>query len=156
MPQPPDAPISTYSEHHPQVSRTFSLYSDRVVVQAHWRLKGEHQSIVQLDTLKPEFRTLRIRNKWYRYAGWILAGGLMTLAISVYNAKQLAGPVPYIGIAVAFVGIMLLLRTRRPVEFVRFDSQTGRGGLDIACTSTDKETFDRFVQSVRRQIRKAR
>jgi hypothetical protein len=48
----------------------------------------------------------------------------------------------------------LTFRNRR-IRFARFNSTSGRPGLDIGCAGNDKAVFDEFVEQVRRRIAKA-
>jgi hypothetical protein len=150
-------PIATYTERLIEVSRHFALYDDRVVVVARWLLKGRFETVVMLNTLKTEPRELTIRYRLYRYAGWVLAIGLMILAMYVYNARSGAiGTWGQVALGVAMFGAAGLAATypNRRIRFVRFDSLTGRGGLDVGLAGNNLGTFEAFVSQIRRQIRR--
>ncbi len=75
-------PLATYSERLLEVRREFFLYPDRVVVKAHWLLKGNFEHTVRLENLKSDYRRLVVRYRVYRYAGWVLAVGSLLFAVS--------------------------------------------------------------------------
>jgi hypothetical protein len=150
-------PLATYTERLFLVRRDFFLYEDRVAVKAHWLFKGRFETTVKLSTLKVEPRVLNIRYRVYRYAGWVLAIGLLGLAIVLYNTNR--GPIGILGqiaVGVSLIGGAAVAATypNRRIRFVRFDAVSGRGGLDIGLAGNDVATFEAFVNHVRRQVRK--
>ena len=82
-------PIATYSERLLEVRRDFTLYEDRVVVQARWFPNRRFEHVVKLAALKGEFQTITIRYRMFRYAGWILAIGSLAYAACYYNAQDM-------------------------------------------------------------------
>jgi len=150
-------PIATYTERLLEVRRDFSLYDDRMVVEARWLIRGRFQTVVKLDSLKADTRVIIVRYRLYRYAGWILAIGLMILAMAFYNAQ--GGAMSLIGriaLGVAMIGAVSLAFTypHRRIHFVRFDAISGTGGLDIGAAGSNARVFETFVDRVTRQIRK--
>jgi hypothetical protein len=73
-------PLATYSERLLEVRRDFTLYEDRIVVQARWFPQRRFEQVVKLATLKGEFRETTVRYRMYRYAGWLLAIGALSYA----------------------------------------------------------------------------
>jgi hypothetical protein len=150
-------PRATYSERLLEVRRDFALYDDRVVVEARWFPNRKFEHVVKLDTLKGEVQEIMVRYRMYRYAGWIMAVGALAYAACFYYGQdmnlQVAG---YVALAVAICGAVLLALTYpdRRIRFARFLTRAGRIGLDIGSAGNDSDTFERFVQQVRRQIRR--
>ncbi|MGE5608733.1 MAG: hypothetical protein ACM359_05745, partial [Bacillota bacterium] len=63
-------------------------------------------------------------------------------------------PYAIAGSIVTLIGLILSAFTYPKILFIRFDSQEGAPGLDIARSGPDKAHFDDFVESVRKQIKK--
>jgi len=149
--------IATYTERLLEVRRDFSLYEDRVVVQARWYLIRKYEHVVQLATLKGEFQQLTIRYRIYRYAGWVMAIGALVFAMCYYNSKGAAlGIAGWLALGVMVFGAVftaLTYRNRR-IRFARFNSRSGRPGLDIGCAGNSAAVFEEFVTHIRRQILK--
>ena len=151
-------PIATYTERLLEVRREFALYEDRVVVQARWRLKGRFTHVVKLATLAGEIQELTIRYRMYRYAGWVLMVGALLFALCYYYADGAGlGIAGYMAIGVMVLGstVRALTYPSRQVRFARFNSKSGRAGLNIGCAGNDPAVFSEFVKQVRRQISKA-
>jgi hypothetical protein len=149
-------PLATYSERLLEVRRDFTLYNDRVVVQARWFLNRRFEHVVKLATLKGEFQEITIRYRMYRYAGWIMAIGALAYAACYCNAQGMTlGTVGYVSFCVTICGAVFLALTYpdRRIRFARFPTQAGRIGLDIGSAGNDIAAFEKFVQQVRRQIR---
>jgi hypothetical protein len=151
-------PLATYSEHLLEVRRHFTLYDDRIVVQARWFLKRRFERVVSLAMLKGEFQEITVRYRMYRYGSWIMAvGALAYAACYYYNAQGAAlQDVGYAALSVTICGAVLTALTspNRRIRFARFRTQAGRAGLDIGSAGNDVATFEKFVQQVRRQIRR--
>jgi hypothetical protein len=148
-------PIATYTERLLEVRREFVLYSDRIVVQARWWPNKRFENVVPLATLKGEVRELTIRYRMFRYAGWVMAIGALVFAMSYYNARGAAlGVIGYIALGVMILGAAFLALTypNRRIPFARFNSKSGRAGLDIGCAGNELAAFRTFVEQVRRQI----
>jgi hypothetical protein len=149
--------IATYTERLLEVRREFSLYEDCVVVRARWYLCRNYEHVVKLATLKGEFQQLTVRYRIHRYAGWVLAAGALVFAMTYYNSKGAAlGSVGWVALGVLIVGAVataLTYRNRR-IRFARFNSRSGRPGLDIGCAGNNVAVFEEFVGHVRRQILK--
>ncbi len=148
-------PIATYTERLLQVRRVFRMYADRVVVDAHWLLKGDFQSTVLLSSLKRSTKERYIRNRWYKTGVWVAVLGAIVGAYPLY--PEIPWPLPvmtYVGGAIALGGLVVSGLTFRKILFVRFDSKDGKGGLDIACAGPEKAEFEEFVERVRKQIGK--
>jgi hypothetical protein len=148
-------PLAVYSERLLEVRRRFLLYPDRVVVQARWLLKGSFEHTVRLGSLKSQHRSLVIRYRLFRYAGWALAVGLLLFAMAFHEAKGGAiGLGGYVTLALAVIGGLLVVLTYplRRLKFVCFDAKSGRGGLDIGSAGNDNATFEGFVRSVEQQV----
>ena len=151
-------PIATYTERLLEVQREFALHEDRVVVHARWWLKGRFEYVVKLATLRHEIEELTIRYRMYRYAGWVLAVGALVFAASYYSAQS--GPVGVIGhvamgVMILGAAFMVLTYRNRRIRFARFNSKSGRAGLDIGCAGNDPAVFREFVEQVRRRIAEA-
>jgi hypothetical protein len=149
-------PLATYSERLLEVRRDFTLYDDRVVVQARWFPNRRFEHVVKLDTLKREFQEITIRYRMYRYVGWILAVGALAYAACFYYGQDTAlRTVGYVALGVAICGAVFMALTypHRRIRFARFPTQGGRIGLDIGSAGNDIAAFEKFVQQVRRQIR---
>jgi len=150
-------PLASYSERLLEVRRDFSLYEDRVVVEARWYLKRKFEHVVKLDTLKGEVEEITVRYRMNRYAGWVLAIGALVYAACFYSAQDMAlQTVGYVALGVTIGGAVLVALTypNRRIRFARFPTRAGRIGLDIGSAGNDSDTFDRFVKQVRRQIRR--
>jgi hypothetical protein len=148
-------PLAVYSERLLEVRRRVLLYPDRVVVEARWLLKGRFEHTVRLGSLKRQHRRLVIRYRVFRYAGWVLAVGLLLFAVAFHEAK--GGPIGlggYVTLAVAVVGGLVVVVTYplRRLLFARFDAKSGRGGLDIGSAGNDTATFEGFVRLVEQQV----
>ncbi len=148
-------PLATYSERLLEVRRDFTLYKDRVVVQARWFPNRRFEHVVKLDTLTREFQEITIRYRLHRYAGWVLAIGALAYAACYYYARGIAlQAVGYVALSVAICGAILTVLTypNRRIRFARFRMRTGRVGLDIGSAGSDIAAFEKFVQQVGRQI----
>jgi hypothetical protein len=151
-------PIATYTERLLEVRREFTLYDDRVVVRARWLLRGSFEHVVELATLKAEIQELNIRYRIHRYSGWVMAlGGLAYAATYYYGQHGLLGIVGHIAMAAMILGtgIMALTYPNRRIRFARFNSRSGRPGLDIGSAGNDVTVFKAFVEQVRRRIQRA-
>jgi hypothetical protein len=147
-------PIASYTERLPQVTRTFTLHSDHVLVQAHWRVKGDFTNKVPLAALKPQYKELKIRNKLFKPAAVVLAAGVVLVAFGLYPQwpRALSGSL-LAGMLMVVVGGVLSGWWYRAVRFVRFDSDKGKPGLDMARAGPDRDSFDEFIERVQKQIR---
>jgi len=67
-----------------------------------------------------------------------------------------AGPLGYLALAVAVAGAVLIALSYplRQLEFARFDTRSGRPGLDVGAGGGDRARFRAFVSAVQRQIRR--
>ena len=151
-------PLATYTERLLEVRREFALYDDRVVVRARWLRGRRFEHVVKLAGLEADVQGIVVRYRMYRYAGWILAIGALALAVCSYSAR--GGPlgvVGYLALAVAVAGAVLVAITypNRRIPFARFSSRDGRIGLDVGGAGNDTDSFQQFVEAVRRQVRKA-
>ena len=150
-------PLATYSERLLEVRRDFTLYDDRVVVQAWWLPRRRFEHVVKLTALTGEIQELTIRYRMYRYAGWVLAVGSLAFAACYYYAQGAAlSIVGYVALAVTICGALFVALTypQRRIRFARFRTKAGAIGLDVGNAGNDRATFDQFVQQVRRQIRR--
>jgi hypothetical protein len=150
-------PLATYSDRLLEVRRDFALYEDRVVVRARWFSNRTFEHVVKLAALKSDFQEITLRYRMYRYASWIVAIGALTLAVCYYNAQgEALQVVGYVALGVTICGAVALALTypHRRIRFARFLTQAGRTGLDISDAGNDMATFEKFVQQVRRQIRR--
>lgn len=148
-------PLASYSERLLEVRRDFTLYDDRIVVDARWFPKRRFQHVVKLAALKGEFQEITVRYRMYRYAGWIMAAGALAYALCYYNDQNTSlRAVGYVALSVAVCGALLMALTypHRRIYFARFHTQAGRIGLDIGNAGNDNATFEKFVGQVRRQI----
>jgi len=149
-------PLATYSERLLEVRRDFTLYNDRVVVQARWFPNRRFEHVVKLDTLTREVQEITIRYRMHRYAGWGLAVGALAYAACYYYARDMAvlQAVGYVALSVAICGAVLTALTypNRRIRFARFRMRTGRVGLDIGSAGNNIAGFEKFVQQVGRQI----
>jgi len=152
-------PLGSYSERLLEVRRDFTLYDDRVVVQAQWFLHRRFEHVVKLAALKGDFQEITVRYRMYRYAGWVLAIGALAFAACYYYhpqdaALRTAGYVA-LGVMGCGAGLLALTYRNRRIRFARFRTQTGRAGLDIGSAGNDTAAFEKFVEQVRRQIRRS-
>jgi len=149
-------PLANYSECLLEVRRHFTLYDDRVVVEARWFPNRNFEHVVKLATLKGQFQEITVRYRMHRNAGWIIAIGALAYAVcQYYNAQDVAlRAVGYAALGVTICGAVLMALTypNRRIRFARFLTQAGRAGLDIGSAGNDIATFEKFVQQVRRQI----
>lgn len=149
-------PIAVYRERLLQVSRRFELYSDRMEIQAKWRVRGGFTTTVHLAGLDPNFRAVFIRNKMFKVSLFLLVGGVATIFLAGdIDRFRAMGTLPRIGLVVTFLGVALGWLTSRRIRFALFQSRLGRPGLDIGCAGPDKANFEPFLVQVQRQIRKA-
>ncbi len=148
-------PLATYSERLLEVRRDFTLYHDRVVVQARWFPNRRFEHVVKLDTLRREVQEITIRYRMHRNAGWVLAVGALAYAACYYYAQGMTlQVVGYVALSVAICGAVLTALTypNRRIRFARFRMRTGKIGLDIGSAGSDITAFEKFVQQVGRQI----
>jgi hypothetical protein len=149
-------PLATYSERLLEVRRHFTLYDDRVAVEARWFPNRKFEHVVKLATLKGHCQEITVRYRMYRYAGWTMAIGAMACAACYYyDAQDVAlRALGYVALSVTICGVVLMALTHpnRRIRFARFLTQAGRAGLDIGSAGNDIATFEKFVQQVRRQI----
>ncbi len=148
-------PIATYTERLLEVRREFALYEDRVVVQARWYLNRKYEHVVKLTSLKPECQRLTIRYRMYRYSSWALAAGAVVLAVSCYaNQGEALSIVGWLALGVTIFGTVCMALTyrNRRIRFVRFQSRSGRAGLDVSGAGNAPAVFEEFVAQVRRQL----
>jgi hypothetical protein len=150
-------PLARYTERLLEVERDFALYPDHVLVVARWRVKRTVEQRVPLAQLGRETERFYVRYRFYRYAGWTLALGALVFAAFYYEAD--GGPIGalgYVALAVAALGLLGLMLTfpLRRIEFVRFTSKSGRGGLDLGRAGNDAETFQAFVRAIQDQLRR--
>lgn len=153
-----DRPIATYTERLLEVQRDFALYPDRVVVTARWVLKGTFETVVRLATLRSEIQELTIRYRLFRYSSWIITAGGLLFAVAYFLAR--GGPLGMLGhvaVGTMILGMMLMGLTyqNRRIKFARFNSKSGRAGLDIGSAGNKPAAFKQFVEQVKRQIQKA-
>jgi hypothetical protein len=151
-------PRATYSERLLEVRREFALYDDRVVVRARWFPNRRVEHVVQLKAIKGEYKEIVVRYRLYRYAGWVLALGLLVFAMCYYRAQNAElGVFGYVALGVAIVGALLMAVTypNRRIRFARFLTPKGRPALDIGCAGNDTAAFEKFAELVRRQIRRS-
>jgi len=147
-------PIATYTERLLQVRRVFTLYPDKVVVDAHWLVKGSFRSTILLDSLKPACHEHHLRNKLFRKAALVATIGVVLVAWTVY--PRIPSPLPILTIVagvIAVAALALTAMTRPRILFVHFDTREGKPGLDIARAGPDKTQFDNFVKLIQKQIR---
>lgn len=153
----PSPPLATYSERLLEVRRDFTLYDDQVVVQARWFPGRRFEHVVKLAALKSEVQEITIRYRMHRYAGWLLAIGALAYAVCHYNAQYMAvqaAGYAALGVTICGAALMALTYSHRRIRFARFHTQAGRVGLDIGSAGNDMAAFEKFVQQVRRQIRR--
>jgi hypothetical protein len=151
-------PIATYTERHPQVTRTFKLYPDRVEIHAQWLVKS-YDSTVPLSSLKSAHREITVRNRHYKTAKMIFGLGLVLIAMAVYRhqpGQALGSTLMFAGVVTMSAAIAIMIRTYGKVIFARFNNDQDKPGLDIARIGPDKERFEEFVAQVQKQIRAAR
>jgi hypothetical protein len=150
-------PLATYSERLLEVRRDFALLEDRVVVRARWFPNRRFAHVVALNSLRGDFQEVTIRYRMYRYAGWVLAvGSLVFAAFYYYSQNSGLDALGYVALGIAMVGALLLAVTypNRRIRFARFQTPSGRIGLDIGSAGNSAAAFESFVQQVRRQIRR--
>ena len=148
-------PIATYTERLLQVRRTFTLYDDKVVVDAHWLLRGHFRSTIPLASLTRDVKEHYIRNKLFKTGGLIAAVGVILVAWTVYPRLTWPPPiVTIIGAIIAIVGLVLSALTYPKVLFVHFETREGKPALDIGRVGPDKARFNEFIMRIRKQIRK--
>lgn len=148
-------PIANYMERLLEVRRDFTLYDDRVVVQARWFPNRRFEHVVKLNALTRAVQEVTIRYRMYRYAGWVLAVGALLYAACFYYAQDMAlQTAGYVSLGVAIGGVLLMALTypNRRIRFARFPTRAGRIGLDIGSAGSDIAAFEKFVEQVRRQI----
>jgi hypothetical protein len=150
-------PLATYSERLVEVRRDFALYDDRVVVQARWFPNRRFEHVVMLSALKRDFQEITVRYRMNRYAGWVMAIGALAYAACYYYARDMAlGAAGNVALSVTICGAVFMALTypNRRIRFARFRTQSDRVGLDIGSAGNDVAAFEKFVEQIRRQIRR--
>jgi hypothetical protein len=150
-------PLASYTERLPQVQRIFGLYSNRVEIEAKWTLGKDYRSTVQLADLAPQYKFLFVRNRWFKKA--IMIGSLAVAAAVVFTRGDYPDWVKrnaLLGWPVAGACLAMVAMTARRRRFARFFQKSGRPGLDIFDAGPDRAHFTEFVESVQKQVRRAR
>lgn len=150
-----ETPVSTYTERLLEVRREFTLYPDRVVVRARWLLKGSFEHVVDLNSLRSEVQDLIIRYRLHRYAGWTIAIGVVLFLAAYYLARgEPLGVLSHAAMGIMILGVAVMSMTfrSRRIRFARFNTRSGRPGLDIGSAGNNPAIFNEFVEQVRRQI----
>jgi hypothetical protein len=150
-------PMKTYTERLVQVSRTFQLYPDRVVVHAKWLWRKPFETTVLLSSLKPDCGYLHIRYRLFKQGLLVLVIGMaVALLCRQTDGSLLYKVVEAGGWVIASLGFAVAAVTYQRVVFARFPPREGRGGLDIARSGPDRGEFEAFVKLVQRQIGRQR
>ena len=150
-------PIATYSDSMLQVSRLFLLYRDRVVVRARWLFKGQSESSVNLSDLVEEPHRFSVRNRLLRYAKLMALLGLVVAVVGFFGRRAnmlVLAPLITVGLVLTALGIVFMVRLASKIQFVGFKTRDGKVALDIARAGPRKAEFEKFVDRVRKQIKK--
>jgi len=149
-------PLATYSDRLPQVRRTFSLYDDRVEIEAVWTLGRTHRSVVKLDDLTPKYVQFYVRNRLFKRA--FLTGCLAAATAVVFSQDSYAGGFHFaarILWGIAGAALVIMAWSFRKTRFVRFDRKDGKPGLDMAEAGIRRRQFQEFVDAVKKAIKRA-
>lgn len=149
-------PLATYSERLPQVRRRFSLYADRVEVEAVWFSGRTHCSTVPLAGLVPQPARRIVRNRWFKNA--LLIGSLAVAAALVLGREAYAPVVQHaarLGWAVAAGCAVVMVMSFRRRQFALFSRKGGGVLLDLCDAGPDRERFEEFVRQIQQAIRHA-
>jgi hypothetical protein len=150
-------PIATYSEVRFEGSRTFALFSDKLVVRGKQSLQSEFETTIPLKTLDPTPDTLCIRGRIFAWGMWVAIVGFVVCTILVSGLHMSFATLPPGLVAcIGMSGVMLMLATFRKVEFVRFKNEGGIFILDIARAGKNASQLDSFVDALTKQIRETR
>ncbi len=152
-------PIATYHERQFRIglSRAFTLYERRVVVN--WRKfsGNEIEEMIELAGLSPHPGRLRVRPNWLKTGVMFLIFGSLFAFFAYAAADRSQTPrMTIVSSVIALMGLAMAMVGLPRVTYVRFHSQTGTGrNLDIAMAGPDRARFADFVQAVCRQIQVA-
>lgn len=143
-----------YSEHLPQVQRTFQLHGDHVEIHARWTLGRSFRTTVRLAELSPRATRFTVRNKWFKRS--VMVGAIafgLALLISRNTLFPQARWAALLCWPVAGVSLLIAIRSFRKRQFVHFPRKDGKPGLDIC--KTDPEAFETFLREVQARIQRA-
>ena len=112
--------------------RQFELYSDRIRVVGTGL--GRFDETVSLAILRPLPNWQWVHGLAFRLGAWMLACSVLWAVIEEHVSRDeaifllgvLSGP-----LALALVGLTLLVMNARPVEFARFPTDDGWIALDV-------------------------
>jgi uncharacterized membrane protein len=149
--------IATYSEKRFDGKRTFTLLADAIVVSGSATLSSEFQARIPLSSLDPNYSTLCFRNRSFWAGAWmvVISFVVCTILVSGFNMFWATKPVVMVAL-IGITGFLLCLATARKVEFIRFTTQGGVVGLDLARSGPEREKLDAFIDALTKQIRVAR
>lgn len=153
-------PIAVYRESRLELHRRFTLYPGRIRVAGRGLKFGRFDEVVPLSILHPELSRVWLRGLLFRY-GIIAMACAVTWAVV---ALAFGGPAIFFfrpwtdGVlgGLALVGAVLALVHARPIEFVRFRTDSGLSPLDVGRVGPDAESFDEFVDLLVAEIQEAR
>jgi hypothetical protein len=145
-------PIAIYEEHRFDGSRTFRLYSDRVVVKGKTALGPEFDTTILLNSLQPVASTVRSRTNGFWQGVWMALPALLILESGLVSPTSSLG---VLAIVFTIGGALLSLCTARKIEWAYVSSHAGVVVLTIARSGKQQEAFAPFVQALLKQIQVA-
>ena len=151
-------PIAGYYEVRPNGRRQFELFADRVIVKSK-SARADSVITVMLADLRPEPNEVRVRPKEFGVGLGMLVAAV-GLALFAISGRGMAPPRDdktslWLSLAAAclIVGLAILSKTFRKIEFTQFVSNHGRPLLDVARAGRQRASFDSFVETLIGQIR---
>jgi hypothetical protein len=154
-------PIAKYHERIVGlVDRTFLLLPDRVIIQG--RVRANRFEIpIALQNLNPDPGTIWSRSKHFE---WALMINLLTVPYAVGALIiPILSTVPQIvsislwvsAFVLLLVSVSYFVTSARRIRFAQFRNVSGIVVLDFGEVGPDKQNYDRFLQTLVEQIRRA-
>jgi hypothetical protein len=147
-------PIATYSEVRFDGARTFTLLPDRVMIRGKQWPQSEFEMTVALKLLDPIPDRLWYRNQHFTWGMWMAIAGFTACTVSIRGLHlTFAALAPGLLATLGMTGVLLMLATRRKVEFVCFKNDSGIVILNLARAGKSAGQLDAFIAALTQQIR---
>lgn len=150
------APIAHYSERRFRMTRRFTLYAGKVVVDKNVLLGNRHIVSVPLLSLAAEPSSLWVRSPLLKPGLLLCLTGIGFLVVILLGKlNQDMGPVGlWVAAIAAGVGFIMLCLGFSRTEFAQFTlAAEGRIAVDVARSGPDSGQFDDFVTALRTAVR---
>lgn len=148
--------MESYRESRIEMSRTFSIEPELVVVEGGAPLGTQFKSTIRFDQLDPRFNVIKTRPKLF-FHSLLATGILIIVAIAIANFREASLDDFWflLGVLLPISTLVIALATCRRTEFAQFKNQSGFVILDIAKAGPDKAHFDNFVGLIQEHISQA-